>query len=58
VVGHVAEDGDYACAAHGQLVQLVAVLPQDRVIAITDGGIDSWDEIALDIAAKAQDMRA
>lgn len=62
MVGHVAEDGDYACAAHGQLVQLVAVLPQDRVIvvrfAITDGGIDSWDEIALDIAAKAQDMRA
>jgi hypothetical protein len=33
-----------------------AVLPQDHVIvvrfAITDGGIDSWDEIALGIAAK------
>jgi hypothetical protein len=29
-----------------------------KLAAITDGGIDSWDEIALDIAAKAQDMRA
>jgi CubicO group peptidase (beta-lactamase class C family) len=48
--------GGYAYAAHGHLGQLIAVFPQDHLIVvrfgITDGGVDSWDEVALDIAAK------
>jgi CubicO group peptidase (beta-lactamase class C family) len=48
--------GGYAYAAHGHLGQLIAVFPQDHVIVvrfgISDGGVDSWDEVAFDIAAK------
>jgi hypothetical protein len=48
--------GGYAYAAHGHLGQQIVGFPQDHVIVvrfgITDGGIDSWDEVALDIAAK------
>ena len=49
------ETGGYAYAAHGYLRQLIP-LSQDHVIVvrsgITDGGVDSWDEVAFDIAAK------
>jgi hypothetical protein len=35
---------------------MIAVFPQDRLIVvrfgISDGGVDSWDQVALDIAAK------
>jgi hypothetical protein len=48
--GMPVETGGYACAAHGHLVQLIVVFPQDHVIVvrfgITDGGVDSWDEVA------------
>jgi hypothetical protein len=49
------ETGGYAYAAHGYLRRLIP-LSQDHVIVvrsrITDGGVDSWDEVAFDIAAK------
>jgi hypothetical protein len=49
------ETGGYAYAAHGYLRQLIP-LSQDHVIVvrfgITDGGVDSWDEVAFDIPAK------
>ena len=55
VVGMPPETGGYAYAAHGCLRQLIP-LSQDHVIVvrsgITDGGVDSWDEVAFDIAAK------
>jgi hypothetical protein len=47
------ETDGYAYAAHGYLRQLIP-LSQDHVVrsGITDGGVDSWDEVAFDIAAK------
>jgi hypothetical protein len=54
MVGHPTRGGSYAYAAHGHLDQLIAVFPQQRVVAVrfgkTDGPVDSWDEVAMAIA--------
>jgi CubicO group peptidase (beta-lactamase class C family) len=56
--GFPLQTGGYAYAAHGHLGQLIAVFPEDHLIVvrfgISDGAVDSWDEVALDIAAKAR----
>jgi CubicO group peptidase (beta-lactamase class C family) len=56
--GFPLKTGGYAYAAHGHLGQMTAVFPQDRLIVvrfgISDGGVDSWDQVALDIAAKVR----
>ncbi len=56
--GFPLKTGGYAYAAHCHLGQMIAVFPQDQLIVvrfgISDGGVDSWDQVALEIAAKAR----
>jgi CubicO group peptidase (beta-lactamase class C family) len=56
--GFPMQTGGYAYAAHGHLGQMIAIFPQDHLIVvrfgISDGGVDSWDQVALDIAANVR----